>query len=382
MKRIVKIMGILVILLALLISSVYAAELEVDVNEETLNLLSSSIKTLGTETINTDVFLAEENILLQNDVNGNVYAVGTIVNISSKNIDGDIFVIGEEVIIDSNVTGNIYAIANNFNVSGNLKDAFVLAEMVNLNENVNCRDFKIIGTNTNLAGNVNRDLYAVSGDVNISNTGKVGGILSTVSDVIGNVDNANEIQIIEDIFANFENTEVQIDEFAEKAVKTLGVFFFITSEVTGLLIIALIVLFTSRKQINISELKEHGLKDTLYGLAYFCIAILLIIGLVFTIIGIPVSILLCIILWFIFWKITLPVASIQIAKAILKQENKSKFVVWLLAFVIFTLVQIIAGLNAFLGIIKTIISLYGFGYMIRSIIRKNKTEEVQQVEIL
>lgn len=382
MKRIVKIMGILVILLALLISSVYAAELEVDVNEETLNLLSSSIKTLGTETINTDVFLAEENILLQNDVNGNVYAVGTIVNISSKNIDGDIFVIGEEVIIDSNVTGNIYAIANNFNVSGNLKDAFVLAEMVNLNENVNCRDFKIIGTNTNLAGNVNRDLYAVSGDVNISNTGKVGGILSTVSDVIGNVDNANEIQIIEDIFANFENTEVQIDEFAEKAVKTLGVFFFITSEVTGLLIIALIVLFTSRKQINISELKEHGLKDTLYGLAYYFIAILIIIGLVFTIIGIPVSILLCIILWFIFWKITLPVASIQIAKAILKQENKSKFVVWLLAFVIFTLVQIIAGLNAFLGIIKTIISLYGFGYMIRSIIRKNKTEEVQQVEIL
>ena len=382
MKRIVKIMGILVILLALLISSVYAAELEVDVNEETLNLLSSSIKTLGTETINTDVFLAEENILLQNDVNGNVYAVGTIVNISSKNIDGDIFVIGEEVIIDSNVSGNIYAIANNFNVSGNLKDAFVLAEMVNLNENVNCRDFKIIGTNTNLAGNVNRDLYAVSGDVNISNTGKVGGILSTVSDVIGNVDNANEIQIIEDIFANFENTEVQIDEFAEKAVKTLGVFFFITSEVTGLLIIALIVLFTSRKQINISELKEHGLKDTLYGLAYYFIAILIIIGLVFTIIGIPVSILLCIILWFIFWKITLPVASIQIAKAILKQENKSKFVVWLLAFVIFTLVQIIAGLNAFLGIIKTIISLYGFGYMIRSIIRKNKTEEVQQVEIL
>ena len=382
MKRIVKIMGILGILFTLLISSVYATELEVDVNEETLNLLSSSIKTLGTETINTDVFLAEENILLQNDVNGNVYAVGTIVNISSKNIDGDIFVVGEEVIIDSNVTGNIYAIANNFNVSGNLKDAFVLAEMVNLNENVNCRDFKIIGTNTNLAGNVNRDLYAVSGDVNISNTGKVGGILSTVSDVIGNVDNANEIQIIEDIFANFENTEVQIDEFAEKAVKTLGVFFFITSEVTGLLIIALIVLFTSRKQINISELKEHGLKDTLYGLAYYFIAILIIIGLVFTIIGIPVSILLCIILWFIFWKITLPVASIQIAKAILKQENKSKFVVWLLAFVIFTLVQIIAGLNAFLGIIKTIISLYGFGYMIRSIIRKNKTEEVQQVEIL
>lgn len=382
MKRIVKIMGILGILFTLLISSVYAAELEVDVNEETLNLLSSSIKTSGTETINTDVFLAEENILLQNDVNGNVYAVGTIVNISSKNIDGDIFVIGEEVIIDSNVTGNIYAIANNFNVSGNLKDAFVLAEMVNLNENVNCRDFKIIGTNTNLAGNVNRDLYAVSGDVNISNTGKVGGILSTVSDVIGNVDNANEIQIIEDIFANFENTEVQIDEFAEKAVKTLGVFFFITSEVTGLLIIALIVLFTSRKQINISELKEHGLKDTIYGFAYLCIAILLIISLVFTIIGIPVSILLCFMLWFIFWKITLPVATIQIAKAILKQENKSKFVVWLLAFVIFTLVQIIAGLNAFLGIIKTIISLYGFGYMIRSIIRKNKTEEVQQVEIL
>ena len=382
MKKAVKIIGIIGMMLALLITTVYATEINVDVNEEAINLLSLKFDASNEEIINTDVFLAEENVLLKNDVNGNVYVVGTTINISSKNIDGDVFVIGETVVINSNITGNIYGVANNFNVSGSLKDAFVLAETMNLNENTTCRDFKVIGTNTNVDGNVSRDLYIASGDVNISNTGKVGGILSAVSESIGNKENVNNFHKIENIFDGFENTEVQMEKFIRSAAETMRILFFILAEITGLLIIAVILLFTSKKRINISELKEHGIKDALYGVLYYVISILVIIGLTLTIIGIPVAIVVCFVLWFVLWKITIPVASIQFTKAILKQENKSKITIWFVAFLIFTLVQATIFIPAG-RLIKGVVSLYGFGYMIRSIIRKNKAEEITaQVEIV
>lgn len=384
MKRIVKIIGVVGILLALLISTVHATVLNVDVNEEAFDVLTSSLATpLEVETIDTDVFLLEDNVSIKNNVNGNIYAVGEKIDISSENIDGDIFVIGENVTITSNVTGNVYGFANNLNISGNIKDAFVLGENINLNENTTCRDFKVIGSIINVDGTVNRDLYAAVGDVYVSDTGKVGGLLSTVTDISVNKENVNEIQIIEDAFANLEKTDEQMEEFWEKVAQSIIILFFISAEMTGLLIIAIIILLTSKKQINTSDLKEHGIIDALYGLLYYVIAIFIIIALMFTIIGIPVSLVMCLILWFIFWKITVPVASIQFTKAILKQENKSKVLVWFVSFIIFTLVQVAAFIPTVGGLIKSIVSLYGFGYMIRSIIRKNKAEENKtQVEVV
>ena len=382
MKRIIKITSIIGILLALLITTVSATGLTVDVNEDALDALTTSlVKPIDNEEINTDVFLMEDNALIKNNVNGNVYVVGETINISSENIDGDVFVIGEEVTINSNITGNIYVIANNFYISGSLKDAFVIAENLNIKENTSSRDFKIIGTNIKLDGIVNRDVYAVSGDINIADTGKIDGILSYAGEIDGNTENVKELKIIEDVFIEFEKTDEQIEYFFETVAKSISLFFFFTAEMAGFIIIAILVLFTSKKQINNSELKEYGLMDTVYGLLYFGATILIIIALVFTLIGIPVSILLGLILWFIFWKITIPVASIQLTKAILKQENKSKVFVWFISFIIFTLVQCTVFIPTFGGLIKAIISLYGFGYMIRSVLRKNKAEETN-VEII
>lgn len=382
MKKIVKIVSVIAILFMLLISTSYATGLTVDVNEKALETITTSLeKPLNTETINTDVFLFEDNASIENDVNGNIYAVGENINISSKNIDGDVFVLGEEVTINSNVTGNVFVLANNLNISGTMRDVLVLTENINLKENTTCRDFKVIGSNINVEGIVNRDLYAASGDVNLSGTGKVGGTLSTVNDNLINKENVNEIQIIEDAFADFENIDDQLGFFAENMAKAIIVLLFIASEMIGLLIIAFIVIFTSKNQINTSELKEHGIKDTLYGLLYYIIVIIISIILMFTIIGIPLSIFILFVLWFVCAKLAIPVASIQFTKAILKQENKSKVLVWFVAFLIFTLIQATIFIQIG-GLVKGIVALYGFGYMIRSILRKNKKEAIEQVEII
>lgn len=379
MKKFLKITCMFGIMLMILISTTFAEGINIEINDEEIEtVLSEKVDLLNDKVINTDLMLIKDNISVDNEVNGNVYMIGEIVNISSEIVDGDVFVIANDVTINANVNGNVYVLTNNLNISGDMKDIFVFAENVNFNKDTTCRDLKTFADTINVDGIVNRDLYAATGEINISATGKVGGILSTTNEFTENKENVNEIVIIEDVTKDLEVSEDKFEEFIETAAQGISVFLFVSAEVTGLMIILLIVLFTSNKSINKSELREHGLMDTVYGLLYFALAILIIIGLVLTLVGIPVAILLSIILWFISWKITIPVASIQLAKGILKPENRTKAFIWIIAFLIFTLVQASRFVPVLGELIKLFVSLYGFGYMIRSVIRKNKTEDSKQ----
>ena len=93
------------------------------------------------------------------------------------------------------------------------------------------------------------------------------------------------------------------------------------------------------------------------------------------------AILLAFALWIIFWKITIPVAAIEIAKAILKRETKSKVLVWFIAFIIFTLAQAAVFIPSVGGLIKGIVSLYGFGFIYRKLFKREKNNKIE-VEIV
>ena len=384
MEKILRIAFVFGIVLMLLISTAFATGINIEVNEDDVEeFLFNNLEIFNDEIIDTDLMLIQDNISVNNNVNGNVYMIGEVVNISSELIDGDIFVVANHVTINSNVNGNVYVLTNNLNISGEMKDIYVFAENVILNDNTICRDLKTFATNINIEGIINRDLYAATGEVNISLTGKINGSLSTTNERVEHKENVNEIKIIEDITKGVKDSEDKIEEFAEAVSQSIKIFFFVSAEVIGLIIILIIVLFSSNKSMSNSELKEYVVMDTVYGLLYFILAILMIGGLIFTLVGIPISILLALLLWFICWKITIPVASIQISKAVLKQENRTKALVWIISFIIFTLVQVSNFIPTFGGLIKAIVSLYGFGYMIRSVIRKNKQEDENiQVEVI
>ena len=215
MKKFLKITSIFGILLMLLISTSFANGINVEVNEEAFQeLFSSDLELLlSEETIETDLVLVQDNISIDNNVNGNIYVIGENVNISSENVDGDIFALGNEVTINSTVNGNIYVFASNLNISGTAKDMYVFAENIKLNENTTCRDIKTFTTNIDVAGNINRDLYVAAGEVKFSQTGKVGGVLSTTNENLNYKENVNEIAIIEDITADFKKSENQFEKF-------------------------------------------------------------------------------------------------------------------------------------------------------------------------
>ena len=94
MKKFLKITCMFGIMVILLISSAFAEGINIEVNDEEINaILSDKIELLNDEVINTDLTLINDNINVDNDVNGNIYMIGEIVNISSKNVDGDIFIV-------------------------------------------------------------------------------------------------------------------------------------------------------------------------------------------------------------------------------------------------------------------------------------------------
>ena len=390
MKNILKV-TITFLVLTIMIASVSFAtglntiEMEED-QKEILNLMKDPIDNDVLDkmnTINSDVFISEENISVEENVNGNLYLIGEVINISSENIDGNVFVLGNNVSINSNIEGSVYALATNLTIYGNVEDIYAIAENMSVLENTNCRDLKVVGANLNMAGTINRDAHIIGGQAQIEEKGKVNGVLTTSKEVLGNSLNVNEIKIVEDVTADFEKSEAQMEKIGESVIKGIALFLFISSEMTGLIIIAIIVIFASKKSIQTSNLKEKGFLDTIYGLVYYFITVGIIIALMITIIGIPVALFLAIVLWFIFWKITLPVASIEITKAILQGKTKSKVLVWFVAFIIFTLVQCANFIPTVGGLIKGLVSLYGFGYIIGSIIRKNKSEDSESaIEIL
>lgn len=386
MKKFLKVTAIFLIIMTIFVSISFATSIkDIEMKEsqkDILNLMTTTENSLINENvINSDLYLSEENISVEENVNGNVYLIGKNVNVVSSRIEGNIFILGDSVTINSNISGSIYVLGNNVSISGTMNDIYAVVDKINILEDSICRDIKVVGTKINISGIVNRDLYGATGQVEITETGKVNGTLSSAKEVLGNTDNVNEIKIIEDITPDINSSEEKMQEVSEAIEKWINIFFFISAEMTGLIILAIIVGFTSKKKINTSDFKENSLKDTMFGLVYFGLAIAIIIVLMLTVIGIPVSILLALILWFIFWKITIPVASIQITKALLDKKEKSKVFVCFIAFIIFTLIRCINFIPSIGSVFETIVSLYGFGYMIRSIIRKNKEEDLNEVEV-
>lgn len=386
MKKFLKVTAIFLIILMIFVSISFATSInDIEMKEsqkDILNLMTTTENSLINEnTIDSDLYLSEESISVEENVNGNVYLIGKNVNVASSRINGNVFILGNSVTINSNISGSIYVIGNNISISGSMNDIYALAENMDILENSICRDIRVVGTKINISGIVNRDLYVATGQVEIAETGKVNGILSSAKEVLGNADNVNEIKIIEDITSDIDSSEEKMQEVSEAIEKWINIFFFISAEMTGLIILVIIVGFTSKKKINTSDFKENALKDTMFGLAYFGLAIAIIIVLMLTVIGIPVSILLALILWFMFWKITIPVASIQITKVLLDKKDKSKVFVCFIAFIIFTLIRCLNFIPNIGSVFETIVSLYGFGYMIRSVIRRNKEEDSNDLDI-
>lgn len=342
-------------------------------------LLFTSICFATTNTkdeINSDVLITQDNVVIDEIVNGSLYLVGNDIKVMSPEINGNVFALGNEIEISGKINGSVYAISYDIEISGDVEDLYIITNDLEILEKASCRDVKVIGNSVDVEGLINRDLYAISNEVNIKNAenSNVNGVLYATGNVTGKTDKINEISKID---INFEKNNV----FAETFVKVVRTIYFISTSVMAFLIIAIIVLCTKKCDVYKTDIQEMFLKDTLSGIVCWCVCILITIALCITIIGIPFAIFFAGIIWLLFWKINLPIASIEISKFILKNNTNSKWKMFFVAFVVFVGIQLIDLIPMVGSFIKYIISLYGFGFIYRKVFKRDKERKIE-VEII
>lgn len=381
MKKSFKILNIFLITL-IVFSSLCFATSENDQNTvvttENLNqdVMSISEDVPVNNEVNSDVFITQENVLVDERVNGSLFLIGDNVKVSSPEVNGNVFVIGNEIEITGKINGSVYAISTDVEISGETEDLYLITNDLEILRQASCRDVKVIGNSVEVEGLVNRDLYAISNEVDIKNTenSKVNGVLYATGNVIGRTDKINEISKMD---IRIEKNDVFLNAFA-KIVRTI---YFISTAIMAFAIIAVIVLCTKKNEVYRSDVKEMFFKDALHGLVCWLICILIVMALALTIIGIPLAMLFAGIIWLLFWKINLPVASIELSKFALKNNSTSKWMIFFVAFLIFLGIQIIDLVPVLGGLVKYIISLYGFGFMYRKIFKRDKESKIE-VEIV
>lgn len=330
--------------------------------------------------------LDEDQIIIRDPVEGNLFISADKVYIDCENVVGDIFVAGDEVVINADVSGNLFVIANKFSFDGGCSDIYLLGDTITLGENSYItRTVRVYADKLLVNGYVGNDIHFSGDDLKISDTAKV----------MGNITYSDRIDAPEEISANASKENSVIDETLEgigaaltSVFKYVVIGFILVVELIALGIIA-IVAFASRRYFDENPKPENFVKDTLIGFAYELAIFALLFICVFTVVLIPMGITV-IALWSLLGILIKPVFEVAMANYILKEKRTNTGLVIILAFAFDVLIKLIKllpiisiktslpfGTAALVMILSTIVNSYALRLMYKFIFCKRKKEEVK-----
>ena len=321
-----------------------------------------------------DKYIFEDNAVLEESVNGNVYIFGQNVEIGKDVVIlGNAFVGGNSVTIEANVSGTIFLLGENAVVNGECQDLYAFSTNFILGENAYVeRDVKVAGNNVTIKGSINRDLVSAA-----SNTAIGGGLFTKVVRNIaysGTLDASDEIKEKAVEFKtdlNVEEAETEISAIGEKiagAFLTIGKIISISTSVLITLIFAFV--FKNRNEEN-----EKYVKNIFIGMLYLILTPIVAVLIMLTIIGLPVG-LLILLLYILALLVTIPAAIVSIAQKAFKEPTILKVVLLAVALIaLFNGVLLVPFLG---GLIEFLLNSYGF-YKIISIFKAPKKEKVEVV---
>ena len=317
-----------------------------------------------------NAFKAGETINSEEDVNSTSFFAGNNINLSST-IDGLSFVAGNNIIV-SNKQDYLFVAGNNIEVvNADTKDAFIAGNSVTI-ESSKIRDLYVAAEYITITSDITRDAYiggnkvtingAIEGDLELDADEIIIGEKASVNGTLKYPEKANikiaetaKVQNKETYKVKEVNTEVTIKDTIISAVISF----------LSLLLVAFILLATNKKlfkQISKEEKSvSYFLKNSLIGLGLLLLIPLLAIIALFTVIGIPISII-ALLLYGIFIYISLIPTAYYLGGWILKDKISNEFaMLGISLFVIFVIkyIPIIGGLANFIFLI------FGFAILLK-----------------
>jgi hypothetical protein len=297
------------------------------------------------ETIEGNYYAAGSIITIDGDINGDVFLAGQNITINGK-VSGDVFAGGENITLNGDIGSSLRVAGANININGNVAHSVMgLGANVTLAKDANVGwDFLFAGAIGNLLGNIGLDLHGGGAYMNIA--GEVGrdvklrlgendsGMTSsesglTVADsaiINGNLyytaANKGSISSQAEIKGELGFKETNYDKTKRETWKFAwgGLFSIFSLYVVGLVIVSL-----WRKQI--AGINEKMINKTAASIGIGALIVVLtpltVLLLMFTIIGIPLSLIL-IVVWLIAMYSSKIVAGILVGKNLLTRFSEKK----------------------------------------------------------
>jgi cytoskeletal protein CcmA (bactofilin family) len=241
--------------------------------------------------VDGDVFAAAERVEVTGTVRGNLYAAGESVTVSGS-VQGNVHAAGRNVELDAKVGGTGFVAGQNVTVAEGAELArggFLAGESLQSKGRVG-RDLHFAAEKMELSGSVERNVRGYAEKVSVSSTAAVGGDLHVTAP-------SEDALEVDDGATIGGETSVDIEEEHEdRAFMHPGFYFGVLAKTLAMLLIGfvLVTLFPSLRPTAPGSSKEV-LRDMGVGFVALIAAPVAVLMIAFTIIGIPISIVLAVV---------------------------------------------------------------------------------------
>jgi cytoskeletal protein CcmA (bactofilin family) len=327
-------------------SSLYAAGRTIDIAGE----------------VNGDVFCVGQNVTVSGTVRGDVVCAGQTVHISGT-VEGDVRAAGQNVVIGANVKGGLTVGAQSFTLENGAtiaRDATIGGDTAVLNGSVG-RDVVIGSAQTTLSQNVGRNVKATVEHLNITGRATIGGELSYTSR------NKADIATGAEVAGRTTRYKPQAEKQSDYGKVFNFGFGMGLYAVLSLLIVALalVLLFPHAFDAASVVALRDPFKTFLWGLGASFVAPVLIIGLLVTVIGIPLG-LLVLLAWLLVVMLSGPFFGYAIGRLIWREQKHA-----VLTMLVGSLIVLFAYLVPVIGAFMLLAALwFGSGMVLRTVFHR------------
>lgn len=325
-----------------------------------------------------DLYKIDKDIVIANNINGNVFVIGDTVTISNAEIFGNVFVIAKTLnIINSDIAGSIFAIAQDAEFGSHVDDVYMIAQDINFNEHTSISRSARISANTiELNGSIGNDVYAIVDTISLGTELEIDGILSYTADKEISIPETASIGNVEYTPAEEEKVEA-VQSFKGMSILMSAVsFIFKVAVISGF-----IILFTNKFS-KVNKETKTG-KNIAKSLGNGALALILVpiiaFVLLFTVIGAGLGVLLFAIYAIVLFLAT-SVAVVSITEMLFGDKAKSKLGLWGMTLGTALVIWILGEIPVIGWAISFVVFLIGLGFIVRTIFFKtNKKEDNSNV---
>lgn len=324
-------------------------------------------------TLNSSLYASGRAIDVAGTVEGDVICAGQNVTVSGT-VTGDVLCAGQSIHINGTVEGSVRLAGQNVTISGDInRNASVVSQSLTIDSNSSIGgDIGIAGQDVVINGSIGRDLALASGNATINNTvgrniqGNLNKLtLESDANVQGFIDvtSPNNIQRDSGAEVQGEITRHQPTETNDNTSWVgLGWLFTLYVIIAMLLVALVLVLIMPNVFQRAANIALAGMgKTILVGIVATVVIPILIVGLMFTVIGIPLAIVL-LLAWILALILAGPFAAYLLGRLLLRDSARNAILVMLAGSVVLLILYLIPFLNLFVLLLAL---WYGIGMILQ-----------------